>query len=199
MKKPTVQLPFYSFRIELKGIKPKIWRYFYTPANISLVRFHNVIQEVMGWSNYHLYSFTIHKEEYFDDPEGDDAFMDMFPSARHVTHSGLSKFRLDRLALLKGTQFSYLYDMGDSWEHVIKVLDTDYLPQNPKQKYGCFKGERACPPEDCGGIYGYCDLLETLADPESDEHEDMMEWTGGGVDPEEFDLEDINARLRHLK
>ncbi|MDR1079789.1 MAG: plasmid pRiA4b ORF-3 family protein [Deltaproteobacteria bacterium] len=187
--KSAKHVPFYSFRIELASLRPKIWRYFFTPSNISLADFHEVIQKVMGWFNCHLYSFTIFGEEYFF--SGDDEYTIDGEKACDP-----SKIKLNRLGLSKGAQFEYIYDMGDSWEHVLKVLDTDYVPAMTGQKYGCFKGAMACPPEDCGGPYGYQNLLEILADPDHEEHEEMMEWTGGPIDPKEFDLELINRMLR---
>ncbi|MDR1041226.1 MAG: plasmid pRiA4b ORF-3 family protein [Deltaproteobacteria bacterium] len=191
-KMPPIQFPFYSFRIELKEIKPKIWRYFYAPSNISLKRFHNVIQEVMGWSNYHLFSFRIFGEDFMDS-DADDPFSFL------QTRSGLSRIKLDSLGLSKGSRFTYMYDMGDGWDHVIKVLDDDYVPKTPKRKYGCFKGARACPPEDCGGPYGYENLLEILGNPDHMEHEERMEWAGGPLDPEAFDMDAINDSLRHIR
>jgi hypothetical protein len=178
--------PLYAFRIELKRVRPKIWRRFHVPANISLATFHDVIQEVMGWCNCHLYSFTMGYEVYSD--------FDHFggPTGR------LERVRLNRLGLRKGSQFSYLYDMGDSWEHTLRVLDTDHAPKAPGARFACYGGARACPPEDCGGTRGYESLLKTLADPDSGEHEEMTEWTCGGLDPEEFDLESINSALEEF-
>ncbi|MDR1041225.1 MAG: plasmid pRiA4b ORF-3 family protein [Deltaproteobacteria bacterium] len=193
-KKPSGQVPLYSFSIELKGVKPKIWRYFYVPSDISLTRFHAALQCVMGWFGGHLYSFTISGVEYYEefvDPIG--------PSPDEGKRSGLAKIRLDRLGLSKGSRFTYLYDMGDAWDHVIKVLDTDYVPKVPGRNYGCFKGERACPPEDCGGVYGYQELLEIQEDPNREEYEDMMDWVGGPIDPEEFDVERVHFRLNYNK
>ncbi|MDR1035165.1 MAG: plasmid pRiA4b ORF-3 family protein [Deltaproteobacteria bacterium] len=184
------KVPFYSFRIELRGIRPKIWRYFYVPSNITLARFHRAIQDVMGWMDCHLYSFTIYGEEYYFSGDGDPNML-----LGENSNEELAKIKLNRLGLSKGSQFLYLYDMGDSWEHVIKLLDTDYVPKSPGQMYGCFKGARACPPEDCGGVWGYRELLENLADPDRGEDEETMEWTGYFDDPEDFDIELINRML----
>ena len=74
------------------------------------------------------------------------------------------------------------------------------LPVAPEVDYPvCLAGKRACPPEDCGGIWGYAQLLEALSDPQHLEHEEMCEWQGGSLDPEAFDLEEINQRLHSLK
>ncbi|MDR2611689.1 MAG: plasmid pRiA4b ORF-3 family protein [Deltaproteobacteria bacterium] len=190
--------PFYSFRIELKYVRPKIWRYFFVPSNISLFTFNKVIQAVMGWEGFHLHSFTIFGEEMRSwSKEIDNGGyiandMQMYGNLRGI--------KLDRLGLSKGDWFSYLYDMGDSWTHLIKVLDTDYTPKTPGARYCCFGGARASPPEDCGGVMGYEDALEILSDPDSDEdeREELSMTFGDSFDPEEFDIVAINERLGRL-
>ena len=76
-------------------------------------------------------------------------------------------------------------------EKTLPIEEGVYYPR-------CVKGERACPPEDSGGPYGYPYLLEKLQDPKHEEHEEALEWVGDGFDPEEFDLEKVNAELRYL-
>jgi hypothetical protein len=186
-------VPFYAFRIELKDIRPKIWRYFYVRSDISLLEFHDVIQRVMGWSNYHLFSFRIHGEDYY--VPGEDGFGQPATAADGATHKTLKTIRLNKLYLSKGDTFQYLYDMGDDWEHVVKVLDTDYSPKVPGTRAGCYRGARACPPEDCGGVWGYSELLEILAHPEREEYEERMECIEEGFDPEAFDMDTINQML----
>jgi hypothetical protein len=95
------------------------------------------------------------------------------------------------------TRFTYEYDFGDSWKHEI-VLEKTLEPE-PKIKYQrCVEGEMACPPEDCGGVWGYAEFLEAITDAEHDSHEDMLEWIGGEFDPENFDLNAVNRELRRL-
>jgi hypothetical protein len=95
---------------------------------------------------------------------------------------------------LKLAAFHYEYDFGDSWEH--KILLEKILPFDTKTALPvCIKGKRACPPEDCGGIWGYEELLEAISNPKHPDHENMLEWLGGEFDPEEFDLEEINGNL----
>jgi hypothetical protein len=147
----------------------------------------------MGWEHEHLFSFTIFGERYFD-----DGFSSFTFSAKDSQYR-LGKIKLDGLGLENGSRFTYMYDMGDSWDHVLKVLDTDYVPKVPGQEYGCFKGARACPPEDCGGVYGYYNLLEALADPDHEDHEDRMDWAGGQIDPEAFDFRDVDFSLRCMR
>jgi hypothetical protein len=93
------------------------------------------------------------------------------------------------------TRFTYEYDFGDSWQHEV-VLEKTLEPE-PKIKYPrCIEGERACPPEDCGGIWGYAEFVEAIRDPQHENHEEMLEWGGGEFDPEGFDLNVVNRELR---
>jgi hypothetical protein len=95
------------------------------------------------------------------------------------------KVRLDDVLLSLGSHFVYTYDMGDSWEHTI-VLEKR-LPVDPNLTYPvCFGGERACPPEDIGGIYMFQELLEAFRDPEHERHQEMLEWVGEEWDPDAF-------------
>ena len=92
-------------------------------------------------------------------------------------------------------KFTYEYDFGDGWEHII-LLEKILPPEDGATYPRCIKGKRACPPEDCGGIWGYAHLLEVIADPEDPEHDEMLEWLGGEFDSEYFNLDEVNERLR---
>jgi hypothetical protein len=177
----------YQLKITLADIKPPVWRRVEV-KDCALTMLHEIIQVCMGWYGEHLWAFEINGEEYGDDPEGE---MDMdMASARKV--------KLSRLVQAGVKKFRYVYDFGDNWEHVIeieKVLEAD-----PKAKYPrCTKGSRACPPEDCGGPWGYAELLEAIRNPKHEQHEDMLEWIGGEFDPEAFDLEAVNEELAGLR
>jgi hypothetical protein len=109
--------------------------------------------------------------------------------------SNSRKVKLSQLVAQGIKKFLYVYDMGDSWEHIIQIEKT--LPAEIGVKYPrCIDGKRACPPEDCGGPWGYCDLLEIIQDPNHPEYEERIEWIGGEADPEAFDLDEVNAELR---
>jgi hypothetical protein len=106
--------------------------------------------------------------------------------------------RLSDLAGRGHTRFRYDYDFGDEWEHAIEIEKT--LPAEAGVRYPrCVKGERACPPEDCGGPFGYPYFLDKLQDPNHEEHDDVLEWAGGEFDPEEFDLDEVNDDLHQLR
>lgn len=95
----------------------------------------------------------------------------------------------------KGQKLLYEYDFGDGWEH--EVILEKFLPIDPAAKYPvCLAGARACPPEDCGGFPGYADIMAALKAPEkTDGRKELLEWVGGGYNPERFDLGAVNRRL----
>ncbi|MFH1115458.1 MAG: plasmid pRiA4b ORF-3 family protein, partial [Pseudomonadota bacterium] len=104
------------------------------------------------------------------------------------------KVRLDLLMSEEKEKFHYLYDFGDSWEHEI-LLEKIIPPEKGTQYPICLTGRRACPPEDCGGAWGYEELLEALKDPSHEDREEMLEWVDEDFDPDRFDVEAINRRL----
>jgi hypothetical protein len=144
----------------------------------------------MGWTNSHLYRFGIGCAEYGEpDPEYADNGIDMRNAKRT---------KLNQVVPSEKMRFTYEYDFGDSWEHQIlveKILSAEASAQYPV----CLAGKRACPPEDCGGIWGYEELLQIIRDPGHVEHKRMMEWLGGLFDPEEFDIDEVNRSLRRLR
>ncbi len=179
--------PVYQLKIILAHVEPPVWRRVEV-ADCSLAKLHDVIQTAMGWHSCHLWAFDVNGEQYGD---SDDADLELdMTSAR--------KMKLSRLAADGVKRFRYVYDFGDNWEHVIRLEKT--LEADPQAKYPrCVAGSRACPPEDCGGAWGYGDLLEALRNPKHKEHQDMKEWIGGDFDPEEFDLKSVNAGLAAVR
>lgn len=179
--------PIYQLKVTLQDIDPPIWRRVQVPGKITLSGLHLVIQKVMGWENYHLYQFTIDGTEY-GEPSSD--------AWSEVKNTRLAK--LNRVATGEGSSFMYEYDFGDGWEHQITV-EKILLPEPGTQYPICIDGARACPPEDCGGVWGYQDMLETIQDPEDEDYEDIVEWLGDNFDPEAFDLESVNRALQHIR
>ncbi|MGB7873061.1 MAG: plasmid pRiA4b ORF-3 family protein [Anaerolineales bacterium] len=175
----------YQIKVTLNDSKPPIWRRILVPGNITLYNLHQILQIVMGWEDYHLHMFTIDGQIY-SDPE-DDEYGDL--SIKNET-----RYWLDQLDLREKSKFSYEYDFGDSWDHTILV--EKIVPAEKGTKYPvCIKGKRACPPEDVGGVWGYDDFLEAIADSNHPEHNEYLEWVGGEFDPEEFDLDEVNQLL----
>jgi hypothetical protein len=177
----------FVFRVVLENSKPRIWRNLRVPGHFTLADLHRALQIAFGWTNSHLHSFTIGAADYVMDSEVDQDFF---------VNEGLSEddYCLDDLDLDEKQIFSYLYDFGDSWQHTITV--SKVLPfQEDLASPLCLGGKNAGPPEDCGGVWGYANMLEILRDPKHQEYEETLEWAGD-VDPQAFDLEEVN---RHLK
>lgn len=177
----------YQLKITLKDSRPPIWRRFQVRSDITLAKLHRIIQEVMGWFDGHLHQFIVGRI-YYGVPDPDD-----LSETRDER-----KVRLDQILSVVGRRIVYEYDFGDGWEHII-LLERILFP-DPKTRYPrCLDGARACPPEDCGGIFGYADFLEAIGNPENEEHEEMLEWIGGEFDPEEFDIVLANRGLKRIK
>jgi len=176
--------PIYQLKITLQRSKPPIWRRVLVPGDITLYRLHRIIQGAMGWWDSHLHQFIV-GEVYYGEPSSEDWYE--VKSERRV--------RLNAIAPCEEFKFTYEYDFGDDWLHT--VLVEKILPPDPAQKLPvCIKGKRACPPEDVGGVWGYEIFLEAINNPKHQEHASFLEWIGGSFDPEQFDLDAINARLK---
>jgi hypothetical protein len=176
----------YQLKVTLKGSKPPIWRRIQVTSDTTLVKLHRILQCVMGWEGYHLYQFVIGGIAY-----GDPGLLGELEAedARPVTLE----------TIVRGEQFKFLYeyDFGDSWEHELRIEKT--LPLEEGKRYPvCLTGKRACPPEDCGGIWGYASFLEAIQDPTHPEHEEMVEWVGREFDPDAFDLAGVSTELQRL-
>jgi len=177
MAKPLRQI--YQLKVTLKEVKPPVWRRLLVASNISLSHLHHALQIAMGWTDSHLHQF-VHGSMCYGEPDPD------------LQESGQDerKFRLDQLLKKEKDWLRYEYDFGDGWEH--RVVLEKVLPFEPSAVLpACVDGKRACPPEDCGGPWGYEELLQTLSDPSDPEREEMLEWIGEDFDPEEFDLEEV--------
>lgn len=173
----------YVIRVDLKHIRPPIWRRFTTVGSVSLSQLHEVIQCVMDWTGSHLYCFEF-GDLYFGDPDSEIGLED----AREIT--------LANVAPIAPMSFTYVYDFGDDWQHKVSVEQIlplgidDIVPQ-------VLKGKRNRPPEDVGGPWGYQDFLAALVNPGLAEYEEMMDWVSDW-DPERFNREFCQESLYAL-
>ncbi|MHC8514285.1 plasmid pRiA4b ORF-3 family protein [Sporosarcina sp. ITBMC105] len=185
----------YQLKVALKGAKPPIWRRIIIPGYYTFEELHFVIQEAMGWEDYHLYSFECGDLIIDSQPEEDDPFGGLIAMRPKLDATDTM---VAELLLKEGDKCHYTYDFGDNWEHTValeKILPSDVERQLPV----CLMGKRACPPEDCGGIHGYKSMLATLEGPDTDEKAHLLEWLGTEkFDPEAFDIDMVNTELRRL-
>jgi len=176
-----------TVRIELSDTDPVIWREVEVPTSITLKVLHDVVQAVMGWFDYHLWEFTVDKLRY-GLPMDEDWGTEPRKEAARV--------RLRDILKPGTTTIGYLYDFGDSWEHRLTV--TDVRIGDPEASYPRYVGgERNAPPEDCGGIPGFYDMLDVLADPDHPNHADATEWTDA-YDPDTIDELPIEYALLRI-
>ncbi|HLE13238.1 MAG TPA: plasmid pRiA4b ORF-3 family protein [Anaerolineales bacterium] len=184
-KKPT---QIYQIKVTLDDTHPPIWRRILVPGNTTLLKLHDILQIVLGWEDYHLHMYTIAGMIYGN--PADDEYDDL-----GILDEAYSK--LSQVVYREGQRFGYEYDFGDSWDHTLVV--EKILPSEEGVRYPlCLKGKRACPPEDVSGVWGYENFLKAIRDPSHDEHEEYLNWIGGEFDPEAFDLEEVNTRLRSM-
>ena len=185
--------PVYQLKVLLIGSKPDIWRRLRVPGNANLGWIHAVLQVAMGWTNSHLHHFLTTEARYSDPRHNEDMGLGREPDRDEA------KATLVQVVPDQGAQFGYEYDFGDSWEHEItveKILPPDAAAATVAH---CLYGARACPPEDCGGVWGYADLLKILKNRKHPEHRFMTEWLGRPFDAEAFDPTKTSFWLRKLK
>ncbi|MCO6461672.1 MAG: plasmid pRiA4b ORF-3 family protein [Saprospiraceae bacterium] len=161
-----------QFKIQIKGItKPPVWSRVLVPANFSFHQFQLVIQAAFGWSNCHLYEFVPTKDPWSFPPIG-------IPDKTGMKERKLidgKKIKLSRIFHTKGQSFSSLYDIGDDWYHKILLEEVNEGRSSTAQ---LLEGKRACPSEDCGGVWGYNEMLEILTNPKHKENRNIRRWLG---------------------
>jgi hypothetical protein len=172
----------YQFKVTLREIHPPIWRRFQVWEDATLAQLHRVLQTVMGWEDCHLHEFRI-RDKIYAVPDLDDE--------RKIID--VKRTRIHDVIQRVGAELEYVYDLGDYWQHAL-LLEAILQPAPDTSYPRCIDGERNCPPEDVGGSGGYENYLRAMADPEHEEHEDMIRWRGP-FDAESFSVEKINQQL----
>jgi hypothetical protein len=180
----TTYTSIYQLKVTLRDSNPAIWRRIQVADTILLPHLHGILQLAMGWTNSHLHSFRVGKTTYAE-PSPDDFYPVIDYRSVH----------LNQIAPAVRDRFVYLYDFGDSWEHDVVVegiLQAEKSTRHPR----CLDGQRACPPEDVGGVPGYSDFVKAIRNPRNPEHAEMLAWVGGAFDPDKFDLRGVNGMLQ---
>lgn len=182
---PQAGDPIFQLVIRLEDVAdPLVWRRVLVPAGYPLSRVHEVIQTAMGWDGGHLHLFRVGRVRY-----GPSSELDELPDVHDE-----AEFWLGDVVTKPGSVFLYEYDFGDGWEHsvafeaLLEATEDGIYP-------ACVAGAGACPPEDCGGAYGFAELKETLAGPPSAERDVAVEWAGADYDPARFDLAGVNVAV----
>jgi len=175
----------YQVKVTLLGTRPPIWRRLLVPATLTLEQLHDVLQLAFGWEDCHMHEFRIGQKR-FGKPDPDDRLIGNEHAARLFSVLGRV-----------GAKAVYTYDFGDDWEHSITV--EKILPLAASHSYPvCVGGKRHGPPEDCGGVPGFYNLLQAIANPKHRQHKESSDWLGDEFDPEAFSVEDVNQRLAYL-
>ncbi len=185
-KAPLAAPQMLQLRITLLNVTPPVWRCVAVSANLTFLQLHNVIQAAMGWEDCHMHEFEVGRQRIGTSSKEDSFFGGeaAYPE---------SKYRLGEM-LPNQKKFRYWYDFGDDWWHEIVIEKR--LPANEDEPPAkLLDGKNACPPEDCGGPWGYTELCATLSDPDHPDHEEMLEWMGAEFDPKAFDKEDFAKRV----
>jgi hypothetical protein len=187
----------FTVKVTLLDTDPPIWRRLRLPANATLADLHWVLQTAFDWTNSHMHHF-MHRlgtddVAYYGKPD-----KNMLPDLGfgHDTRDE-KKARLCNLLEKAGDICHYEYDFGDSWMHEIALEEIVEAPVRPAAAT-CLAGEKAAPPEDCGGIPGFYHNLEVLKKPGHPEHADVKEWMGD-YDPAAFDPVAVSRRLARVK
>jgi hypothetical protein len=181
----------YQVKVTLLDTEPPIWRRLRVPADLTLEELHDVLQLAMGWDNCHIHDFRIGQQRYgIPDP------MERWSGGPRTMSEGTAT--LSDVMGRAGIKAVYTYDFGDSWEHRI-VVEKRLALQLGQAYPVCLAGERHGPPEDCGGIPGFYNLLEAISDPAHEQHDELLDWLGDGFDPEAFSVDEVNRRLAPIQ
>ena len=170
-----------TMKVTLAGVRPPIWRRLVIPGTMTLCDLHQAILGVMGWYGGHLHTFHVGRKTYGDPSDVDDV-----NDEECVTLNRLLRYRVK--------QFTHTYDFGDDWQHTVAIEKSEPAVEGISYPV-CVGGKRNYPPEDCGGVWGFRELLAILADPSHPGHADQVDWLECGFDPEEFSIERTNTRL----
>ena len=188
-------IPMYKYTLDitLDHSPRKVYRQLEIPSDLVLAALGKILIAAVGWKGCHLHQFITKDKDYYGIPQN-LYDMDYDYDSR--------EYFVDDLLKKVGDKISWEYDFGDSWCHTIKLVAKEEVKDPLGVKIRITKGSGACPPEDCGGVWGYADLLRIIKNPQDEEYEDRMEWLGGSFDPAKFDKRSaqtlVNSCISHL-
>ena len=182
----TQSKTLHRLKVTLRQVKPPVWRRIEVPSSIKLSDLADVLEAAMGWLGGHLHSFEADGVLY-ETPDG-ESFGFRRPRDER-------KARLGEVLPGVKSKMRWDYDFGDRWQHDVVVEAIEPARSDVKHPV-CLTGKRACPPEDCGGPWGYANLLAALRDPTHEDHEELTEWVGIEFDPENFDADEVTEDMR---
>lgn len=181
-------MPIYTFKIDLNETSPLVTRTFKVSSEISMYLMHQIIQEVMGWKNYHLYEFKIDGNKIADTRLLDEELGSITDCKTVMVEDVFTHL---------GKKCQYEYDFGDGWLHVLELIEISNNPVNVVLPI-IVSGENACPPEDCGGVDGYAELKEILKNPKHEEFKSTWIWVGLQFNPFKFNIKATEKSLARL-
>jgi hypothetical protein len=182
-----------QLKISLRSAKPPIWRRVEVTGDTTLEVLHHIIQRTFAWNGDHPHTFSTSYGDFAANMFGDDEDFGRQDAASATVEQVLSSVK---------SKISYLYDFGDDWDHQIvveKMLERDETVAYPR----CTDGRLAAPPDDCGGIWGYQNMVDALAGAAHPDHEHYLDWLGidspSQFDAERFDIAAVNQQLANLR
>jgi hypothetical protein len=182
-------MPILTFHIKLIGTDPMVTRTFKVSSEMTIYELHHTIQVVMGCKNYHLYQFMVGNAIIADSRLWDEDEMGPITDVKEVL--------VGEVFTELGTTAVYEYDFGDGWMHHLQLVDRSIHPTQEVLPLD-ISGENACPPEDCGGIHGYQELLEVLKNTKHPEYGETKVWVGSKFNPTNFSVDACNKELGKL-
>jgi hypothetical protein len=190
-KKIAVPPDIYRIKVTLLDTHPPIWRRLLVPASMTLGQLDGVLQVAMGWDGSHPHEFRIGQQRF-----GEQDPMEGFSGWQEVAAEDMAP--LFNVLGGAGAKAVYTYDFGDSWKHRIAVEKV--LPPEAGQEYPvCVAGKRHGPPDDCGGVWGYYEMLCAIGDPEHRQHGKALNWLGADYDPEAFSVDAVNREFAAMR
>jgi hypothetical protein len=176
----------HRLKVTLRSVKPPIWRRIEVESNVTLAALSDLLEGAMGWMGGHLHAFEAHGVTY-ERPDPDEGL------SRRAKDE--NEHRLGDVLTEVGAKMRWDYDFGDGWQHNVVVEAIE--PLVPSVEYPrCVTGRRACPPEDCGGPWGFQELLEAIADPAHPRYKELIEWLPIDYRLEEFDPDEATDDMR---